>query len=280
MVTTFSNYKTTAAKQKQLKMRKEHKLLKFSMSDRIRSDESSNDGTKVIIKSSMKLRLKPAEDETEEQKTYTRLVEQYKNAMKKAPRGPPKVNYTELLKCVKNKMEELDNPQLRYEMIKRRMRGSVDRCVWDMQKVIENVDSLYYTTKRKKDEKNMAVDLEQMDKEQIDRLIIKDMEETKHKKLEQEIRVRTIRNRNLSNRGGLVFFKEKVKNCLETIRSNYNVPVKQWVRKDMLSINAFSKKYAKPFFIAVKTNNTEAAMGLLELNPNLVYDINNVSTST
>jgi len=281
IVTSFTNYQTTAAKQvqnqKQLGMMKKHKLFRFSIDDRVRNDESSNDGTKLIIKSSIKLRLKPAEDETEEQKKYTRLVKEYKNAMKKAPKKPPKVNYTELLKCIKIKMEELDNPQLRYEMIKRRIRGSVDKCVWDTEKVIESVNDLYHATKRKKNEKNMTVDLEQMNKEQIDRFIIKEMEENKRRKLEQEIRVRTIRNRNLSDKGGLQLFKEKVNNCLETIRSNYNVPIKQWVRKDMLNINAFTKKYAKPFFISVKNNSTETAMALLELNPNLVYDINNVT---
>lgn len=275
VATTFSNYKATADKQRQLKQMKESALQKFSMSARLRADETSNDGSKLIIKSPIRLKLKPAVDETEDQKRYTQLVQQYKIALSKAPKRPPKVNYTELLKCIKKKMEELDDPNARREILRKRMRGSVDRCIWDMGKVMENVDRMFYATKTKKDE--ATVDLEQMTKEEIDRMIAKEVAENKHKALERQIRVRTVRNKKPNGKSALQLFKDKVNNCLETIRSDYNVPIRQWVRRDMLSVKAFTKKYAKPFFIAVKANNTEAAIGFLELNHNLIYDANNVS---
>eukprot|EP00826_Nyctotherus_ovalis_P038082 TRINITY_DN3542_c0_g1_i4.p1 TRINITY_DN3542_c0_g1~~TRINITY_DN3542_c0_g1_i4.p1 ORF type:complete len:362 (-),score=105.34 TRINITY_DN3542_c0_g1_i4:1310-2395(-) len=275
VATTFSNYKATAAKQKQVKLGRESNLQTFSMSARLGADETSGDGSKLIIRSPIRLKLKPAVDETDDQKRYTQLVQRYKVALSKAPKRPPKVNYTELLGCIKKRMEELDDPQARREIIRKRMRGSVDRCIWDMQKVMENVDKMFYATKTKKDE--ATVDLEQMTKEEIDRMIAKEVEENKHKALERQIRIRTLRNKKPDDKGALQIFKDKVNNCLETIRSDYNVPIKQWVKNDMLSVKAFTKKYAKPFFIAVKANNTEAAIGLLELNHNLVYDVNNVT---
>ena len=146
------------------------------------------------------------------------------------------------------------------------------------------MDELYFatsnkrqnSTKEQEQEFNDIIDFDEMNIEQIQKIINQEIDRNKLKELEAEIQLRILKKDPKNINRGLANFKKHVNNCIETVKTDYKAPIKKWVERDFMTLQPFQKKYSKKFFLALKLNYTQSVLNYLEMNPYLIYDVNNV----
>jgi len=235
------------------------------------------DPTKIIIKGSDKIKLKKLKDETDDQRNYTKMVGLYKSEKEKEPRRPPPINYSLLLNSINGKIAELNNKQYRYNLIRRRMKGFPDRCIWNIDTIINRVDQYYFaSSKKKSEEKNKVHPLEEMQAGEIRGMIKQEIELKKSNKSPKKSSEKCLIQKARKTWTVLVKFQNRVKNCIETIKKDYKVSIKEWNEGKILSMIPYAKEHSKKFFSAIKIKDNKIVTELLDLNPYLIYDIDSV----
>eukprot|EP00826_Nyctotherus_ovalis_P012868 TRINITY_DN13427_c0_g1_i6.p1 TRINITY_DN13427_c0_g1~~TRINITY_DN13427_c0_g1_i6.p1 ORF type:complete len:381 (-),score=57.67 TRINITY_DN13427_c0_g1_i6:330-1472(-) len=222
--------------------------------------ERIEDEAKIIIKSTQKIFLAKPKDETNAQKTYTSLVEQYLKEFAKDRRRPPAVNYSQLVRSISWKVSELNDPKARHEMIKKRLRGKTDVVIWKIEEAIKRADqqhSLWVKETREAD----------------DPLGLESVKVSPRKRWEGKVKgkvcVPSVKASKI-----LLAFQQRVKRCLETIEGGYNMPVKKWLKIAAIPMSPLTKRLSKEFFYVARS--IKEFQVLLNQDVSLVYEMNAV----
>jgi len=270
---------STASNKGEQDKRKFKYYYRRSMSDSVSSiqdpcfvNKKSKELPWVLLKSSEGFYIKSPRCETEEQRMYNKLVNQYKILKEEACGRVPSVNYTQLLHTIKDKLKELNNPELRSEMLRKRIKGNVDKYIWNIDKLIKSVDENHLMNKRLASgaQYMSGINIEDMNFEQIHNVIQKEIEENKKKEEEKKIKRKALQKNTVRASKLVLKFQEKVKSCLNIIKNELNISRPTEVLID----KPFARKHSYEFFAAVKSKDTILAMKYLESNPYLVYDVN------
>lgn len=226
----------------------------------------------VILRPSEGFYLKTPKCETDEQKSYSTLVSQYRSLKEKACGRVPSVDYTQLLHSIKGKIQELDNPELRSEMLRKRIRGNVDRYIWNIDRALRLVDDNYFADKRltREPQYMSGVNIEEMNLEQIQGVIQHEIEENNQKEQEQIVKRKTLQKNSKRANKLILRFQEKVKTCLTILKNEFAITRPP----EFITSKPFARKYSREFFAAAKSKDTVLAAKYLEANPCLVYDVN------
>ena len=283
--------KTSLVNSMYSKEQQQHQLIaKRSVKPRIvvkEAEEGGKNAKIIVIKGSDKLFLKEPKDETLSQKQYTQLVHQYHTAKEKSVNRPPTVNYTQLLSSIKGKIDELNDPKLRTEIIKKRQKGDSNKYLWNTEEIIKEVD-LLYSTRNKDEGEAINKGFDEMNAGEIRKTLMQKEKRAlvvHSARNSERMTVRTVnegeavnekRANSLLHKRVIIGFKNKVNNCLETIKNDYKVSVKEWVGGNLLSMNSFVQEYSKKFFCALKAQDNQTVVQLLNLNPRLAFDVNPV----
>lgn len=186
--------------------------------------EVSPDENQLVINENRCLKIKNKIEESKEEKQYKELVTQYNKAMNKNKNKIPSVNYTILLKVIDTRIKEINNKDVMAEKIRKRMKVGYNCCHWNLDKIIKKVEDAHLNKPNSMSVCNDNQGFDEMTTNEIrQRLHAKySKPDNSKKKGGGYIKISSERTKRI-----LKQFKRRVTNCLETIKQEYNVSIKE-----------------------------------------------------
>ncbi len=246
----------------------------------------------VVVRSEAPVWYKDSRVETGEDRHYKFLVQQYKAALVQNTRRP-KCNFSALLQAIHGKVAQLDNTELRRNLVRRKRKGQFDRCVWNIDKIIQHIDekrSMQSKAQWVPGESSRGID--EMDAKELRESLrtsilfpapakkassASPLKPTQSPQQKRKSPVRCIKvQMDASERRP---FKTRIKDCIQTVKNEYGVSVQEWNTGKVLSMRPYEKQFGRDFFDAIHDGEEAKVVSLLISNPYLVYDCNPVFIS-
>ena len=161
-------------------------------------------------------------------------------------------------------------------MIKNRLKGKPDRCILNINNILKNGEDLYQSQVNVRTEQKRVSIFGEICQEQIQDTLQGMFGKNEEEIKEQDIINRTLKKSKDNTSPVIINFKKRINNCIETIKNDYNISLKDWDGRKILSMQPFSKEHSKNFFISLNVKDMHSVIMLLDENPKLIYDVNNV----
>lgn len=177
----------------------------------------------TLDKSEAKIKSKAKNDESKEDKQYRELVAQYNEAINKNKKQIPAINYTKLLNVIDTRIKEISNKDLMNEKARKQMKGHFEKTHWNVDHIIKQVEDTHLL---KQDAPLILSKLQGIDELSSNQVLeslrakYAKTQNSKYNKKQNSGNKIIVSNR--TNRQ----FQRRVKNCLETIKLEYNVSIK------------------------------------------------------
>ncbi len=192
----------------------------------------------VWIGPSVPVQYKDSKAETGKDKRYKVLVRQYKDALEHCAMRPPRCNFSALLGAICGKMKEIDNKELRHELVRKKRKGHVERCIWDIDRVIQHIDERrFMQVNAKKDQHEDNRGFDEMDARELRENLkaVSPMAVSPETKSCRLIQMSPTAAATASssivevhkNRLWKKAFKVRIKDCVQTVKSDYGVTLQE-----------------------------------------------------